>query len=154
MTELVQAALPLRASASRHMEGQDSVTLLGSEFEPDIVIVRGAARDDVGDNLVVADLALVIEISDSTSLPVTRASEKRFTRKRASLSTGSSTSWIVALRSTPTRRRRTTSPIIASDMTMARRMTFRWSSASRKWCGSPCGRFCRSKGSLISKANK
>ena len=48
------------------MEAQESVTLLGSEFEPDIAIVRGTARDYVDENPGAANLALVVEISDST----------------------------------------------------------------------------------------
>jgi Uma2 family endonuclease len=65
-TELAQEALAPRVPAGWHLEAQESITLSGSEFEPDIVIVRGAARDFVDENPGAADLALVIEVSDST----------------------------------------------------------------------------------------
>ena len=65
-TELAQGALASRVSAGWHLEAQESVTLSGSEFEPDIMLVRGAARDYVDESPGAADLALVIEISDST----------------------------------------------------------------------------------------
>ena len=65
-TELARETLTPRVPAGWHLEAQESVTLLNSEFEPDIAIVRGTARDYVDENLVAADLALVIEISDTT----------------------------------------------------------------------------------------
>jgi hypothetical protein len=65
-TELAQGSLAPRVPAGWHLEAQESVTLSGSEFEPDIVIVQGTSRDYVDENPGAADLALVIEISDST----------------------------------------------------------------------------------------
>jgi Uma2 family endonuclease len=65
-TELLQNALRPLIPAGWHLESQESVTLLGSEFEPDGAIVRGGVRDYVDANPVAADLALVIEVSDSS----------------------------------------------------------------------------------------
>ncbi len=65
-TELAQGALSPRVPTGWHLEAQESVTLSGSEFEPDITLVRGAARDYVDENPGAGDLAMVIEISDST----------------------------------------------------------------------------------------
>ena len=64
-TELARAALTPRVPVGWHLEAQESVTLLRSEFEPDIVIVRGTPRD-YDENPGAADLALVIEIADSS----------------------------------------------------------------------------------------
>jgi len=66
VTELARRTLASRLPGGWHLEGQESITLLGSEFEPDIVIVRGSPRDFVDQHPGAADLALVIEISDST----------------------------------------------------------------------------------------
>ena len=87
-TELAQGTLASRLPGGWHLEGQESVTLLGSEFEPDIMIVRGVARDYVDANPGAADVAIVVEISDST-LARDKASRSRSTRERASQSTGS-----------------------------------------------------------------
>jgi Uma2 family endonuclease len=65
-TELARQTLAPFVPAGWHVEAQESVTVLGSEFEPDVVIVLGIARDYVDENPRAADLALVIEISDSS----------------------------------------------------------------------------------------
>jgi Uma2 family endonuclease len=65
-TELVFRALASRAPGGWHVEGQESVTLLGSETEPDAMFVRGTERDYVDRHPGAGDLGLVVEVSDST----------------------------------------------------------------------------------------
>ena len=65
-TELAQSTLTPRIPAGWHAEAQESLTLLGSEFEPDVIIARGTAEDYVDENPGAADLALVIQVADSS----------------------------------------------------------------------------------------
>ena len=63
--ELAREILTPCVPAGWHLEAE-SLTLLGSEFEPAVMISRGTAEDYVEEHPGPADLALVIEISDST----------------------------------------------------------------------------------------
>ncbi len=65
-TELVLRALKSRSPDGWHVEGQESVTLVGSEIEPDAIVVRGTERDYVDRHPGAGDLGLVVEVSDST----------------------------------------------------------------------------------------
>ncbi len=90
-TELVVRALKSRVPSGWHVEGQESITLLGSEFEPDVMVVRGSERDYVDRHPGVGDLALVVEVSDST------LSYDRGFKKELYAKTGIPVYWIVNL---------------------------------------------------------
>jgi Uma2 family endonuclease len=52
--------------SSWHVRIRSAITTAGSEPEPDLVIVRGAARDYVSRHPGPQDIALVVEVADST----------------------------------------------------------------------------------------
>jgi Uma2 family endonuclease len=65
-TELVARALVRVLPDGWHVESQESITLFGSEFEPDVAVVRGGGRDYLDRNPGGDDLGLVTEVSEST----------------------------------------------------------------------------------------
>ena len=65
-TELVARALVRVLPDGWHVESQESITLFGSEFEPDVAVVRGGVRDYLDRNPGGDDLGLVTEVSEST----------------------------------------------------------------------------------------
>jgi Uma2 family endonuclease len=65
-TELAVQALTSRLPGGWHVDGQQSLTLLGSEVEPDAMVVRGGRRDYVDRHPGGGDVALVVEVSDSS----------------------------------------------------------------------------------------
>jgi Uma2 family endonuclease len=76
-TGLVQDALTqLVAGGGWHVSVQDPVTTDESEPEPDVKVVRGARRDYTGRRVGPRDVALVVEISD-TSIDEDRGRKKR-----------------------------------------------------------------------------
>ena len=64
--ELVAQALTSRLPGGWHVDAQQSLTLLRSEPEPDAMVVRGARRDYADRHPGGSDLALVVEVSDSS----------------------------------------------------------------------------------------
>jgi hypothetical protein len=65
-TELVREAIGRSLPQGWHVEGQESITLLASEPEPDMAVVRGAPRDYTDRHPGPGDVALVVEVSDSS----------------------------------------------------------------------------------------
>jgi Uma2 family endonuclease len=57
---------PSRLPKGWFCRGQSAVTTTASEPEPDIAVIRGRARDYFGRHPGPADMALVIEVSDSS----------------------------------------------------------------------------------------
>ena len=75
-TDLLQAALPRIVPAGWFVSMQNPVTMEDSEPEPDARVVRGQPRDYVGRRAGPGDVALVVEVAD-TSLPSDRGIKKR-----------------------------------------------------------------------------
>jgi len=75
-TKLTRNALEAIVPEGWYVDAQEPITLEDSEPEPDVVIVRGNTRDYLNRHPGSQDLALVVEISDST-LERDRTSKKR-----------------------------------------------------------------------------
>lgn len=89
--KLVRNALEEIAPAGWYVDAQEPVTLQDSEPEPDVVIVRGNTRDYTERHPGAEDLALVIEIADST------LERDRSYKKRIYARAGIPIYWIVNL---------------------------------------------------------
>ncbi len=79
---LVNQALVTRLPAGWHGRVQSSITTGDSEPEPDVAVVRGSIRDFVARHPGPSDLALVVEVADSS---LTRDREKRRLYARAGI---------------------------------------------------------------------
>lgn len=75
-TKLTRNALEEIVPEGWYVDAQEPITLLDSEPEPDVVVVRGNTRDYLDRHPGSQDLALVVEIADST-LERDRSSKKR-----------------------------------------------------------------------------
>ena len=75
-TDLLQAALPRIVPAGWFVSMQNPVTTEDSESEPDGRVVRGHPRDYVGRRAGPSDVALVVEVAD-TSLASDQGVKKR-----------------------------------------------------------------------------
>jgi Uma2 family endonuclease len=75
-TKLTRNALETIISGDWYVDTQEPVTLMDSEPEPDVVIVRGNTRNYLDRHPGAEDIALVIEVSDTT-LERDRTSKKR-----------------------------------------------------------------------------
>jgi Uma2 family endonuclease len=65
-TELTREALGQRLPAGWHVQSQEPVTLADSEPEPDALVVRGDRRQYGDRHPGPQDLALVVEVADTT----------------------------------------------------------------------------------------
>lgn len=74
-----------------HVKRQDPITTADSEPEPDVAVVRGSRRDYRDRHPGPGDLALVVEVADSTLV------RDRTTKKRAYARAGIPVYWIVNL---------------------------------------------------------
>ena len=75
-TKLTRSALEEIVPQGWYVDAQEPITLDDSEPEPDVVVVRGNTRDYLDRHPGSQDLALIIEIADST-LERDRTSKKR-----------------------------------------------------------------------------
>lgn len=75
-TRLIQKALERIVPAGWYVDAQELVTTQDSEPEPDVVVVRGDTRQYLDRHPGPQDLALVVEVAD-TSLQRDRASKKQ-----------------------------------------------------------------------------
>jgi Uma2 family endonuclease len=75
-TKLTRDALDQILPPGWYVDTQEAITLSDSEPEPDVVIVRGATQDYLDRHPTAQDIALVIEVADST-LERDRTSKKR-----------------------------------------------------------------------------
>ena len=91
VTRLVRAALEQRLPAEWYVDSQEPITLIDSEPEPDVVVVRGDTRQYLDRHPGPGDIALVIEVSDTT------LQRDRNTKKRAYARSGIPIYWIVNL---------------------------------------------------------
>ena len=90
-TRLVRTALENILPAGWYVDSQEPITLSNSEPEPDIVVVRGDTRQYLDRHPGSEDIALIIEVSDTT-LQCDRTVKKRIYARA-----GISIYWIVNL---------------------------------------------------------
>jgi Uma2 family endonuclease len=76
VTEVIRAALTALVPAGWYVSAQDPITLSDGEPEPDVAVVKGRVQDYLNRHPQPADVALVIEVSDST-LPTDRGLKQR-----------------------------------------------------------------------------
>ena len=63
---LVQSALAKVIPEGWYVDSQDAITLATSEPEPDVMVVRGQPRDYLEHHPLAGELALVVEVADSS----------------------------------------------------------------------------------------
>jgi Uma2 family endonuclease len=68
---LTQNSLAKVVPEGWYVDSQDGITLAASEPEPDVTVIRGQKRDYLENHPLAADLALVVEVSDSSLVPRT-----------------------------------------------------------------------------------
>jgi Uma2 family endonuclease len=90
-TRLVRTALENILPAGWYVDSQEPITLSNSEPEPDIVVVRGDTRQYLDRHPGAEDIALIIEVSDTT------LQRDRTVKKRIYARAGISLYWIVNL---------------------------------------------------------
>jgi len=90
-TRLVRTALENILHAGWYVDSQEPITLSNSEPEPDIVVVRGDTRQYLDRHPGAEDIALIIEVSDTT------LQRDRTVKKRIYARAGISIYWIVNL---------------------------------------------------------
>ncbi len=90
-TRLVRTALENILPAGWYVDSQEPITLSNSEPEPDIVVVRGDTRQYLDRHPGAEDIALIIEVSDTT------LQRDRTVKKGIYARAGISIYWIVNL---------------------------------------------------------
>ena len=90
-TRLVRTALENTLPAGWYVDSQEPITLSNSEPEPDIVVVRGDTRQYLDRHPGAEDMALIIEVSDTT------LQRDRTVKKRIYARAGIAIYWIVNL---------------------------------------------------------
>ncbi|MEG4251548.1 Uma2 family endonuclease [Microcoleus sp. AT3-A2] len=90
-TRLVRTALENILPAGWYVDSQEPITLSNSEPEPDIVVVRGDTRQYLDRHPGAEDIALIIEVSDTT------LQRDRTVKKQIYARAGISIYWIVNL---------------------------------------------------------
>jgi Uma2 family endonuclease len=90
-TRLVRTALENILPAGWYVDSQEAITLSNSEPEPDIVVVRGDTRQYLDRHPGAEDIALIIEVSDTT------LQRDRTVKKRIYARAGIAIYWIVNL---------------------------------------------------------
>jgi Uma2 family endonuclease len=91
VVELIRKALDRRCPDGWHVRSEKPVTLADSEPEPDVMVVRGALLDYLDRHPVPNDVALIVEVAD-TSLD-----RDQTTKKRLYAAAGIPIYWIVNL---------------------------------------------------------
>ena len=90
-TRLVRTALENILPAGWYVDSQEPITLSNSEPEPDIVVVRGDTRQYLDRHPGAEDIALIIEVSDTT------VHRDRTVKKQIYARAGIAIYWIVNL---------------------------------------------------------
>ncbi|MEG3921807.1 Uma2 family endonuclease [Microcoleus sp. POL10_C6] len=90
-TRLVRTALENILPPGWYVDSQEPITLSNSEPEPDLVVVRGDTRQYLDRHPGAEDIALIIEVSDTT------LQRDRTVKKRIYARAGISIYWIVNL---------------------------------------------------------
>ena len=91
-TKLIREALENITPDGWYVDSQEPITLVDSEPEPDVVIIRGKTTDYRDRHPVAADVVLVIEVADST------LERDRTTKQRIYARAGIAIYWILNLR--------------------------------------------------------
>lgn len=92
-TQLTREALADLLPAGWYVDAQEPITLLDSEPEPDVVVVRGQRRDYAERHPGADDLALVVEVADTT------LQRDRTIKKQLYARAGIATYWLLDLTS-------------------------------------------------------
>ncbi|MDJ0706771.1 MAG: Uma2 family endonuclease [Leptolyngbyaceae cyanobacterium MO_188.B28] len=90
-TRLIRSALEQILPDGWYVDSQEPITLIDSEPEPNVVVVRGETRQYLDRHPGPADVVLVIEVSDTT------LQRDRSAKKRAYARSGIPVYWIVNL---------------------------------------------------------
>ncbi|MEG4424146.1 MULTISPECIES: Uma2 family endonuclease [unclassified Microcoleus] len=90
-TRIVRTALENILPAGWYVDSQEPITLSNSEPEPDIVVVRGDTRQYLDRHPGAEDIALIIEVADTT------LQRDRTVKKRIYARAGIAIYWIVNL---------------------------------------------------------
>ena len=90
-TRLTQKALEAIIPAGWYVDAQEPITLADSEPEPDVMVARGATKDYFDRHPGAQDIALLVEVADST------LERDRGTKKRMYARAGIPVYWIVNL---------------------------------------------------------
>jgi Uma2 family endonuclease len=90
-TRLLRLALERILPAGWYAEAQEPITTPDSEPEPDVAVIRGDTRDYLDRHPGPADLALVVEVADTT------LERDRTTKKRLYARAGIAVYWILNL---------------------------------------------------------
>jgi Uma2 family endonuclease len=90
-TRLVRTALENILPRGWYVDSQEPITLSNSEPEPDIVVVRGDTRQYLDRHPAAEDIALIVEVSDTT------LQRDRTVKKRIYARAGIAIYWIVNL---------------------------------------------------------
>lgn len=90
-TRLVRTALENILPPGWYVDSQEPITLFNSEPEPDIVVVRGDTRQYLDRHPGAEDIALIVEVSDTT------LQRDRTIKKRIYARAGIAIYWIVNL---------------------------------------------------------
>jgi Uma2 family endonuclease len=91
-TKLIREALENITPDTWYVDSQEPITLVDSEPEPDVVIIRGKTTDYRDRHPVAADVVLVIEVADST------LERDRTSKQRIYARAGIAIYWILNLR--------------------------------------------------------
>jgi Uma2 family endonuclease len=91
-TKLIREALENITPVGWYVDSQEPITLVDSEPEPDVVIIRGKTTDYRDRHPVAADVVLVIEVADST------LERDRTSKQRIYARAGIAIYWILNLR--------------------------------------------------------
>ncbi len=90
-TQLTREALARIVPSGWHVSDQEPITTVGSEPEPDVVVVRGSLRDYADRHPSPQDIALVVEVADAT------LQRDRTLKLRVYASAGITAYWILNL---------------------------------------------------------
>lgn len=90
-TQLIREALAKRVPDGWYVDDQEPITTADSEPEPDVVIVQGNRRDYLERHPAASEVALVVEVADTT------LQRDRTSKKRLYARAGVAIYWIVNL---------------------------------------------------------
>lgn len=90
-TRLIRAALEQIIPDGWYVDSQEPITTMDSEPEPDVMVVRGQPRDYASQHPTARDIALIIEVADTT------LRRDRTLKKSICASAGIPVFWIINL---------------------------------------------------------
>ncbi|MBD1908062.1 Uma2 family endonuclease [Trichocoleus sp. FACHB-6] len=118
-TKLTRNALEAVIPEGWYVDTQEPITLTDSEPEPDVVVVRGNTRDYLDRHPGAADIALIIEVADST------LERDRTSKQRLYARAGIPIYWIINL---PEKQIEVyTEPVVAEESIYQRRQDYQLS---------------------------